>query len=60
MVRLARLIRCATVASLDRYARAISRVDSPPTSRSVSATRDSLVSTGWQDMNISRSTSSSM
>ena len=57
---MARLIRCATVASLDRNARAISRVDSPPTSRRVNATRDSVVSTGWQAVNISRSTSSSM
>ena len=40
MVRLARLIRWAIVASGTRYASAICRVVSPPTARSVSATAD--------------------
>ena len=42
-----------------RYARAISCVVSPPSSRSVSATRASVESTGWQAVKISRSRSSS-
>ena len=41
-----------------RNALAISSVVSPPSSRSVSATRASRDSTGWQAMNISRSRSS--
>ena len=57
-VRLARTIRCATVASGTRNARAISGVVSPPSSRSVSATRASVESTGWQQVKISRSRSS--
>src|SRR5439155_455080 len=56
-VRLARTIRCATVDSGTRNARAISSVVSPPSSRSVSATRASVESTGWQAMNMRRSRS---
>ena len=40
-------MRCATVGSGTRNARAISSVVSPPSSRSVSATRASVDSTGW-------------
>ena len=46
-VRLARLMRCAIVASGTRYAWAIWRVVSPPTARRVSATADDGVSDGW-------------
>ena len=53
-VRLARTMRCATVDSGTRNARAISSVVSPPSSRSVSATRASVESTGWQAVKISR------
>src|SRR2546425_3559547 len=56
--RLAREILCATVDSWTRKARAISSVDSPPRSRSVSATRESGDSTGWHAMKMSRSRSS--
>ncbi len=56
----ARTMRCATVGSLCRKARAISSVDSPPRQRRVSATRDSRLSTGWHAVTISRSTSSPM
>src|SRR4051812_30163894 len=52
-------MRCASVASGTRNARAISSVVRPPTSRRVSATRASRPSTGWQEMNTSRRTSSS-
>ena len=45
-VRLARTMRWAIVGSVVRNARAISSVVSPPTSRSVSATRLSLDRTG--------------
>src|SRR3954468_15452323 len=58
-VRLARTIRCASVASGTRNARAISSVVRPPTRRRVSATRASRLSTGWQEMKTSRRTSSS-
>ena len=46
------------VASLDRNARAISAVVRPASVRSVSATRASSDSAGWQQVNISRSRSS--
>ena len=46
------------VASLTRNARAISRVDSPPTVFRVSATRPASGSAGWQQVNSSRSRSS--
>ena len=59
-VRLARTMRWATVGSGTRNARAISSVVRPPSSRSVSATRASVDSTGWQAMKISRSRSSPM
>jgi hypothetical protein len=58
-VRLARTTRCATVASVVRYVRAISRVVRPPTSLSVSVALRLRVRTGWQQTNVSRSTSSS-
>ena len=51
MRRLARLIRCAIVASATRNAFAISAVVSPPTARSVSGIADAGVSAGWQHMN---------
>lgn len=57
-LRLARTMRCATVDSDARKARAISAVDRPPSSRSVSATRASVDSSGWQAVNIRRSRSS--
>src|SRR5207247_1816116 len=53
-VRLARTMRCATVGSGTRNARAISSVVSPPSNRRVSATRASVESTGWQAMNMSQ------
>jgi ribosomal protein L22 len=59
-VRFARTIRCAIVGSGVRKARAISPVVSPPSSRSVSATRASVDSTGWHDVKISRKRSSPM
>jgi hypothetical protein len=59
MVCLARLIRCAMVASGTRNALAISAVVRPPTARSVSAIADGRVSAGWQHMNKSSSVSSS-
>ena len=55
---MARTMRCAIVGSGTRNARAISSVVRPPSSRSVSATRASVESTGWQAMKISRSRSS--
>ncbi len=57
-VRLALTTRCAMVASVVRKARAISAVVNPPTSLRVSVVWASWVSDGWQQMNISRSTSS--
>src|SRR5205809_3429581 len=57
-VRFARTMRCATVDSGTRKARAISGVVSPPSRRRVSATRASVESTGWQEMNTRRSRSS--
>ena len=48
MVCLARLMRCAIVASGTRNARAISAVVRPPTARSVRAMADGRVSAGWQ------------
>ena len=48
------------VGSGARKARAISSVVRPPISRSVSATRASVDSTGWQAVNIRRSRSSPM
>ena len=59
-VRLARTMRCAIVGSGTRNARAISSVVRPPSRRSVSATRASVESTGWQRVKISRSRSSPM
>ncbi len=58
ILRLARTIRCAIVASLVIKARAISIVVSPATARSVSATWASLESAGWQQVKINRSRSS--
>jgi hypothetical protein len=58
--RLARVMRCATVASGTRKARPISTVVSPPSRRSVSATRPSCDNTGWQATNIKRNRSSPM
>ena len=46
------------VGSDTRNARAISAVESPPTRRSVSATRLSAGRPGWQHVKISRSRSS--
>ena len=46
------------VGSLTRKPRALSGVESPPSKRSVSATRASAVSAGWQHVNISASRSS--
>ena len=59
-VRLARTMRWAIVGSGTRNARAISAVVRPPSRRSVSATRASVDSTGWQDVKIRRSRSSPM
>ncbi len=59
-VFLARTIRCATVGSGTRKARAISPVVRPPSSRRVSAARASVDSSGWQATNTSRSRSSPM
>ena len=55
---LARVTRAAMVGSETRKACAISAVDSPHTSRSVSATCASRASAGWQQVKISRSRSS--
>jgi hypothetical protein len=55
---LARLIRCAIVASGTRNAAAISAVVRPPTARSVSAICDGGDSAGWQHRNSSVSVSS--
>src|ERR687885_730136 len=57
-VRFARTMRWATVGSGTRNARAISVVSSPPSKRSVSATRASGESTGWQAMKMRRRRSS--
>ena len=51
-VRLARTMRWAMVGSGTRNARAISSVVRPPSRRSVSATRASVDSTGWQVVKI--------
>ena len=59
MLCLARLIRCAIVASGTRNALAISAVVSPPTARNVSAMADGRVSAGWQHMKRRTSVSSS-
>ena len=58
ILRLARTSRCAMVVSGTRKARAISGVDRPPSSRSVSATWAAGASAGWQQVKISRSRSS--
>ena len=55
---LARVIRCAIAGSEIRNARATSPVVSPPSARSVSPTRASGASAGWQVVKISRSRSS--
>ena len=54
----ARVIRCPIALSCTRNARAISGTVSPPTMRSVSATRASGARAGWQQVKISRSRSS--
>ncbi len=56
---LARVIRCAIVVSGTRNACAISATVSPPSSRSVRATRFSGASAGWQQVKMRRSRSSS-
>jgi hypothetical protein len=53
-------MRCAMVGSGTRKARPISCVVRPPSSLSVSATRASVDSTGWQAVKIRRSRSSPM
>ena len=58
MLCLARLIRCAIVASGTRNALAISAVVKPPTARNVRAIADDGVSAGWQHMNSRMSVSS--
>ena len=58
MLCLARLIRCAIVASGTRNALAISAVVKPPTARSVRAIADDGVSAGWQHMKSRMSVSS--
>src|SRR5256714_857762 len=60
IVFLPRVMRACTVGTGTRNARAISSLDRPPTTRRVSATRASGESTGWQLMNISARTSSSI
>jgi hypothetical protein len=55
---LARVIRCATVASGTRNARAIWAVVRPQTTRSVSAIRAGRGSAGWQQGKISHNRSS--
>ncbi|CAM5713977.1 hypothetical protein SCALM49S_08537 [Streptomyces californicus] len=57
--RLARLIRCAIVASGTRWARAISAVVRPPTARRVSAIWAAGESAGWQHRTSRVSVSSS-
>jgi|HubBroStandDraft_3_1064219.scaffolds.fasta_scaffold00110_14 hypothetical protein len=56
----ARVIRFSMAVSGTRKARAISGTVRPATMRSVSATRVSIASAGWQQVKISRSRSSSM
>ena len=56
----ARTSRCCMADSVVRNARAISDVCRPPSVRSVSATRASGASAGWQQVKISRSRSSGM
>ena len=56
----ARVIRAAIVGSLTRKARATSAVDSPQSSRSVSAIWASCASAGWQHVQIRRSRSSAI
>ena len=58
ILRLARTIRWASVASLTRNARAICGVVRPTTARRVSASRASGASAGWQQANSSASRSS--
>ncbi len=58
ILRLARVIRCPTVLSGTRNARAICPVVSPHTTRRVSATWAGRGSAGWQQVKISRSRSS--
>ncbi len=58
MLCLARLIRCAIVASGTRNAAAISDVVRPPTARSVSAIAEGVESAGWQHMKSRTSVSS--
>ena len=58
MLALARLIRCAMVASGTRNAAAISAVVRPPTARRVSASCDGADSAGWQHRNSRVSVSS--
>ena len=55
---LARVMRCATVVSGTRKARAIWAAVSPHTTRRVSAIRASWGSAGWQQVKISRNRSS--
>ena len=58
ILRFARTRRWAIVGSVTRKARAISGVARPPRVRSVSATRASGASAGWQQVKISRRRSS--
>ncbi len=58
MLRFARLMRCAIVASGTRKAAAISGVVSPPTARRVSAIAEVELSAGWQQRKRSSSVSS--
>ena len=58
ILRFARTSRCAIAGSATRNACAISPVVSPPTSRSVSATRLSAASAGWQQVKTSARRSS--
>ena len=58
MLCLARLIRCAIVASGTRNAWAISAVVKPPTARNVSAIAEAGVNEGWQHMKSRMSVSS--
>ena len=58
MLFLARLIRCAMVASGTRNALAISAVVRPPTARNVSAIAEDGVRAGWQHIKSRMSVSS--
>ena len=60
ILRLARTIRLPIVGSATRNARAISPVVSPPSARSVNATRADRSSAGWQQVKISRRRSSTI